>query len=135
MVAPITEVGQTPSQRRAEPEPPFDLTPSVVQKTIRASFFKFKKCYEAGLARDPKLAGRVSVRFVIENDGTVSDARESREPSPFASPDGGTTTPAMEAPEVVACIVSAFRDVRFPTFTKSKHMIVVYPIAFSPGDP
>lgn len=134
MVAPITEVGQTPSQRRAEPEAPFDIPPSVVQKTVRASFSKFKKCYEAGLARDPKLAGRVTVAFIIERDGLVSDAREFRGPSPFSA-DGGSDMPAMHAPDVVACIVAVYRDLRFPPFTKSKHTTIVYPIAFSPADP
>lgn len=132
VVAPTNRVGQTPGRGRApDAEPLFDLSPSVINETVRASFFKFKRCYEAGLARDPKLTGRLSVRFVIERDGSVSDARESAPPHP----DPSEANAFKDAPEVVACSLAVYRGLRFPTFTKSERTTVVYPISLSPGDP
>lgn len=127
VVGPSNNVANTPARGSAErPDRP-DVR--VTQKIVRASFPRLRKCYEAGLARDPTIMGRVSVEFVIERDGSVSRARESREPSP----EGGLAIPFMAVPEVTACIVAAYRELRFPPFWKPT--TVVYPIVFAPGDP
>jgi hypothetical protein len=49
------------------------LEPAVIQKVVRENYGEFRKCYEEGLSRNPKLQGRVSIRFVIERDGRVGE--------------------------------------------------------------
>src|SRR5206468_1690505 len=57
------------------PESPTDvkLPSAVVEYVVHQSYDKLRACYEKGLARNPKLAGNVSIRFVITRNGTVSD--------------------------------------------------------------
>ena len=78
-----------------------------------------RRCYEDGLAARASLAGRVATRFVVERDGTVSSVT-----------DAGSTLPD---PNVLACIFTAFRGMRFGDPRGGK-VTVVYPIQFNPGD-
>jgi uncharacterized Zn-binding protein involved in type VI secretion len=94
------------------------LAPPVIQKVVRNSFDVFRRCYEAGLKRDPKLEGKVLVRFVIGRDGRVSDFK-----------DGGSDIPDKA---VSACVVSGFGGLTFPP-PKGGIVTVVYPIMFAPG--
>ena len=55
------------------------------------------RCYEDGLAKNPSLAGRVAVKFMIARDGSVSTAEDS-----------GSTLPDSS---VTSCIVRAFRTI------------------------
>lgn len=49
------------------------LPPELIQSTIRKNYDAIRKCYEQGLARDPKLRGKVTARFVIGRDGKVTN--------------------------------------------------------------
>ena len=60
----------------------------------------------------------MSVRFVIEIDGSVKESNLS-----------STTLPD---PEVARCIVGKFRKLQFPN-PEGGTVTVVYPIALSPG--
>jgi hypothetical protein len=75
-------------------------------------------CYEQGLSRNPNLQGRVSARFVIGRDGSVSNASN-----------GGSDLPDSA---VVSCVVSAFYGLSFPQ-PEGGIVTVVYPIMLSPG--
>jgi outer membrane biosynthesis protein TonB len=48
------------------------LPPEVIQSVVRESYGRFYQCYRQGVMRNPKLKGRVSVRFVIGRDGSVA---------------------------------------------------------------
>ncbi|HEV8244462.1 MAG TPA: AgmX/PglI C-terminal domain-containing protein, partial [Polyangiaceae bacterium] len=89
------------------------LPPELIQLIVRRSFAPFRRCYERGLAKNPKLEGRVSVRFVIDRDGKVTQVS-----------DGGSSIPD---PEVRECVLAAFRDLRFPA-PDGGIVTVVYPI-------
>ncbi len=80
---------------------------------------QLRGCYEEGLARNPKLAGRLTVKFVIERDGGVSHVQQEGEPFPD--------------PRVVACVLTVFQKHRFPR-PEGGQVTVVYPIVFSTGD-
>jgi hypothetical protein len=71
-----------------------------------------------GLGRDPKLEGRVSVRFIIERDGTVKD-----------SSDGGSD---IADTAVRDCVVHEFVGFKFPA-PETGIVPVVYPIMLAPG--
>jgi len=70
------------------------------------------------LGRNPNLTGKVTARFVIELDGTVSHASN-----------GGSD---LSDPEVVKCIASQFFKIQFPP-PDGGIVTVVYPIMLSPG--
>lgn len=95
------------------------LPPVVIQRIVRAAFDEFRACYEAGLARDPRLEGMVTVRFVIGRQGLVMEATEEE----------GCT---LDDPEVRTCIVKTYRRLRFPK-PEGGTVTVVYPITFSLG--
>jgi hypothetical protein len=93
------------------------LPPEAVQRIIRQNFGRFRLCYEKALVHTPALSGRVSVRFVIGRDGSVSSVS-----------DGGSSMPD---PAVVTCVVRAFYNLSFPQ-PEGGIVTVTYPIVFSP---
>jgi hypothetical protein len=94
------------------------LPPELIQRTVRQNFGRFRMCYQDGLRTNPSLAGRVSVRFVIGRDGSVSSVGN-----------GGSDLPDSS---VVACVVRAFYGVSFPP-PNNGIVRVTYPIVFSPS--
>ena len=94
------------------------LPPEVIQRRIRDHYGAFRQCYEAGLARDPTLKGRISARFVIERDGKVTNVG-----------DAGSNLPD---PAVLDCVLSAFGTLTFPP-PEGGIVTVVYPIMLEPG--
>lgn len=94
------------------------LPPEVIQRIVRQNFGRFRMCYEQGLGRNPNLEGRVSVRFVIGRDGSVSNVAN-----------GGSDLPDSG---VVSCVVSAFYGLSFPQ-PEGGIVTVVYPIMLAPG--
>jgi Ca-activated chloride channel family protein len=95
------------------------LPREVIQRIVRQNFGRFRTCYEQGLARDPKLAGRLTVRFTIGRDGGVSNAA-----------DGGSS---VNDSAVQACIVSSVHALAFPS-PETGIATVTLPITLEPGD-
>ncbi|MBI5533049.1 MAG: AgmX/PglI C-terminal domain-containing protein [Deltaproteobacteria bacterium] len=93
------------------------LPPEAIQRVVRASFGRFRFCYEKGLRANPSLAGRVSVRFVIARDGSVA-----------AVGDAGSD---LRDREVVQCVERAFYGLSFPQ-PEGGIVTVIYPIVLSP---
>jgi len=89
------------------------LPPVVIRQIVRASYGVFRGCYERGLTKTLRLEGRVTVRFVIEQDGRVDDVAN-----------GGSDLPSEE---VVDCVVHGFRALHFPA-PKGGTVTVHYPI-------
>jgi hypothetical protein len=119
------------------PWPAARLPPLVIQKIVRARFGAFRKCYEDGLARNPKLEGRVSIRFVIGRDGRVSNAEDlDRRPPEVAEWVPRSPPPAVQVmrdEQVSACVVAGFRELVFPPPEGGGIVTVTYPIVFSPA--
>jgi len=93
------------------------LPPGKVQSVIRSHHEIFRKCFEPALARDPKLKGMVSVRFVIDRDGHVSLSELEK---------------SNLDDDVANCVVDGFRKLKFPR-PEGGIVTVVYPMRFSPG--
>lgn len=100
----ITTVGRLPSE--------------VIQRIVRQNFGRYRFCYEQGLRTNPNLQGRVSVRFVIGRDGSVSQVQN-----------GGSDMPDAN---VVGCVVRSFYGLSFPS-PENGIVTVSYPIMFQPG--
>lgn len=107
-----------PKVRTGNPEIHGHLPPDLIARTIRQSFWQLRYCYEQGVARSPNLQGRVSVRFVIARDGSVTNVR-----------DGGSDLPDRG---VVSCVMRAYFGLSFPK-PEDGIVTVVYPIQFEPG--
>ena len=94
------------------------LPPEVVQRIVRQNYGRFRQCYENGLRGNPNLTGRVTARFVISREGSVTNVQN-----------GGSDLPDSG---VVSCVVAAFYGLSFPT-PEAGIVTVSYPIMFSPG--
>lgn len=108
--APVVRIGKTEVSGR--------LPPEVIQRIVRQNYGRFRMCYEQGLARDPRLNGRVSVRFVIGRGGEVSNATNA-----------GSSLPDSA---VVACVINAFYSLNFP-IPEGGIVRATYPITFELG--
>jgi len=94
------------------------LPPDVIQRIVRQSFGRFRGCYEEGLRTNPALEGRVTARFVIARDGSVSAVQS-----------GGSDLPDAR---VVSCVLHAYSSLTFPP-PKEGVVTVTYPLAFFPA--
>lgn len=94
------------------------LAPEEIQKVVRADFGKLKACYEEALKTDAKLAGKLSVRFVINTSGA---------PEKVEKGDGTTLTDA----NMVQCSLKVFEGLKYPA-PEGGIVTVIYPIEFSP---
>lgn len=91
------------------------LPPEVVQRIVRQNFGRFRGCYESELGRSSTVSGRVTVRFVIQRDGSVG-----------AVSDSGST---LNSPSLIRCVTRAFTNLTFPV-PEGGPVTVVYPIMF-----
>ena len=94
------------------------LPPEVIQRISRQHFGQFLTCYEQGFKTNAKLAGRVTVKFVIDPAGTVSSSAGSGSDLPDAS--------------TVSCIVKTLSAMTFPAPEDKKPITVTYPLDLAP---
>jgi hypothetical protein len=114
---------------------PGRLPLSAIQTVIRASFPRYTACYKDGLARNPKLQGRVAIHFVIGRDGRVMEVHDATtEPIPVdaVAPPSAATLAPMPDQKVGECVAKGFRDLVFPQ-PDGGVVTVVYPVSFSPN--
>lgn len=90
----------------------------LIRRVIHANHGKFKYCYESELVRNPRLAGRIAVRFQINAQGAVT----------FASVDHST----MGNASVENCVVARIRGLTFPMPQGGGAALVTYPFVFNP---
>ncbi len=90
----------------------------LIRRVIQANHGRFKYCYENELVRNPRLSGRIAVRFQINAQGKVS----------FANVDSST----MGNPSVENCVVSRIRGLTFPMPQGGGAALVTYPFVFTP---
>jgi hypothetical protein len=109
--------GKAPSVRAGNFNVNGRLPPEVIQRIVRQNFGRFRGCYQAGLASNPTLEGRVTSQFVIDRTGNVSVAK-----------DGGSDLPDAT---VVECVVSSFKALSFPA-PEGGIVVVSAPLFFSP---
>ena len=86
---------------------------AVIRQIVRASYGAIRVCYERGLMTNRKLEGRVTVRFVIQQDGSVDQVAN-----------GGADLPSED---VIDCVLHGFRGLRFPP-PRGGSVTVEYPI-------
>jgi hypothetical protein len=95
-----------------------NLEAEVIQAVVRAEYNRFRTCYREGLSRDPRLRGRVSARFTIQQSGLVARVGDAGSDLPDAT--------------VVSCVLNVFTTLRFPRPVGGT-VAVVYPVMLEPG--
>ncbi|HTV21625.1 MAG TPA: AgmX/PglI C-terminal domain-containing protein, partial [Polyangiaceae bacterium] len=76
----------------------------------------FRACYETAAARDPKLAGGITVSFTVSTNGDVA-ARIANS--------------SLANPRVESCVLRTFNRMHFPTADKPTS--ANWPLVFRPG--
>jgi hypothetical protein len=95
------------------------LDKSLIDAVIKRNMNQIRYCYQRELTKNPSLAGKITVKFVIAKDGTVSSAT--------------TKASTMNSPAVESCINGRFQRFQFPEPKGGGIVIVSYPFIFSPG--
>ncbi|HKO94448.1 MAG TPA: AgmX/PglI C-terminal domain-containing protein [Polyangiaceae bacterium] len=101
----------------AEPQVAGRLSAELIRSLVRQHYGAFRLCYERGLGRNPELAGRVTIHFVIDRDGKVALARVGSN--------------QLRDCQVTACIRDGFTQLEFPA-PQGGIVTVVYPVNFQP---
>jgi len=94
------------------------LDKEAIRTVVRAHIGEVRECYDAGLQRDPELAGKLVVGFEIAADGAVKRSEISES--------------SLADAQVGACVAAAVRSWTFPA-PQGGAVEVAYPFAFEPG--
>ena len=96
---------------------PASLKPQEIQAVVRGRFGSFRACYEELVQRTPAAAGKITLAFGIQGDGSIADLDVTAE----GTVDDGTMT---------RCMTEAASKLRFEATGVTT--TVKYPVAFSP---
>jgi outer membrane biosynthesis protein TonB len=95
------------------------LDKSLIDAVIKKHMNQIRYCYQRELPKNPSLAGKVTVKFVIGKTGSVSKA--------------STKTSTLGSKAVEGCINSRFMRFQFPEPKGGGIVIVSYPFIFQPS--
>jgi TonB family protein len=96
------------------------LSRDVINRVIQKHYNEIKYCYEKELTKDPGLYGKVTVLFVIDGEGKVSDSLVQQ------------TT--MSSEPVETCMVTHVKRWTFPAPQGGGTVQVTYPYVFKNGN-
>jgi hypothetical protein len=112
-----TKSGGGPSDIAGEPILLGTLDRADVDRVVRQHLREIKYCYQRQLQREPGLSGKVTVRFVIARDGSVSSAT--------------TKSSTLGSGAAETCINGRFLRMQFPEPKGGGIVIVTYPFVFA----
>jgi hypothetical protein len=92
------------------------LPVEIIQRIVRQHTPRFRECYEAGLATNPMLGGRVAVKFTIDASGDAVNVA-----------DAGSD---LADRQVVSCVLAVFPGTTFPQ-PEAGVVEVVFPMSFT----
>jgi hypothetical protein len=92
--------GPDPDVRFQAPVVSGRLTIATVAATVETNHDRVRRCYRSALERNPKLAGMIAVRFVIDSEGAV-----------HIPSNGGSD---LVDQSLVTCITNSFGELSFP---------------------
>lgn len=93
------------------------LDKELIRQVIRRNRNQVKYCYELQLQRNPKLAGKVSIKFVITADGTVASSQ--------------VASSTVNNAELETCVAGRVRAWEFPKPKGGGVVVVTYPFVFN----
>ncbi len=89
---------------------------AVIDGHIRKNLAKIYWCYEKELNKNPALAGKIVINFVISSTGNVSLSKLERS--------------TMNAPAVESCVADQIKKIKFPEPKGGGIVVVNYPFIF-----
>jgi pSer/pThr/pTyr-binding forkhead associated (FHA) protein len=95
------------------------LDKSLIDAVIKRHMNQIRYCYQRELTKNPNLGGKITVKFVIAKNGSVSKA--------------STKSSTMGNRAVESCINGRFMRFKFPEPKGGGIVIVSYPFIFAPG--
>ena len=95
------------------------LDKALIDAVIKRNMASIRYCYQKELTKNPTLGGKITEKFVIAKDGTVSSAT--------------TGSSTMGNPAVESCINGRFQKFQFPEPKGGGIVIVKYPFIFAPS--
>ncbi|MCB9792669.1 MAG: AgmX/PglI C-terminal domain-containing protein [Alphaproteobacteria bacterium] len=101
-----------------EPEVLGPLDPSLVVPVVKRSAAQLRYCYQRELSKKPGLGGDLSVRFVIQADGSVLEA--------------SVASSTLDHPTLERCVLGRFERLQFPDPRNGELVTVLYSMRFSP---
>lgn len=93
------------------------LDKAEIDRVIKGHLAAIRHCYQRELQRRPDMSGKLSVRFVIAKDGSVSQAT--------------TRSSSLESPAVESCVNERILRLGFPAPRGGGIVIVTYPFVFA----
>jgi len=103
--------------RGAPARPPPELTTASFKHFADARRKEVRRCYDAALAKDPTLRGKIVLRFAVMPSGAVDEIQV-------------VSTSFRNSP-IPACVTSVFRSWRTP-FRPEEPVGIEYPLSFAP---
>jgi TonB family protein len=100
----------------SDPEVTGSMDPELIRRVVRSHHDQLKYCYDNALTRNPKLTGKVAVRWIITEAGTVASSN-------VVSSSTGT-------PELDKCIAGRVLTWVFPKPKGGGVAVVTYPFVF-----
>lgn len=95
------------------------ITAADAARIVRAMMPQLQPCYETARHANPRLSGRLELRFTIARDGRVSRAQAYGMP---------------EAPDVATCLAGVLQRTHFPR-PEGGDLQLFYPVTFEPPAP
>lgn len=111
--------GSVPSIKPGSAVVTGSLSKEVIRRVVRQHINEIRFCYEQALAKNPSLAGKVIVQFIIDDQGNVISSKVK------------STT--LKDTTVEKCIVEALERWTFPSPEGGGTVKVTYPFSFSPS--
>lgn len=96
------------------------ISPDPIRRVVLQNLQQLRTCYERALPRNPSLAGRLVLRFVVGGDGRVIRAEVPESD--------------LDDDRVSVCAVAAARTWVMPAPPDGTSVTVNYPFVFSPAD-
>jgi hypothetical protein len=93
------------------------LTRAEIRLVVRAKLPELRACFEAGLADNPELGGRVLLRFTIGPDGHAGPVE--------------IIDDQLGAPDVAGCLAELIPRWQFPRPRPGPALTITYPFVFS----
>lgn len=95
-------------------------TQQVIASVVAQNRQKVRACYEAERAKNPALAGTLTLHFILDPQGNVTQANVVPE----------RTT--LKQPSLHQCVLDALRTISFPPSSRGFESQVNYPFDFKP---
>lgn len=107
-------------------EEPGSLDKDTIRTGIKSIIPRVEECYTKGLERNPKLAGKMVVKFVIrtkDGRGRIDEAEMDPE------------NDELQSPLVEQCILNAMAEIEFPAPSGGGEVHVSYPFVLASDGP